>query len=176
MPPLPPYAGQHPAQQQPTASQNHDMKTDETYMREAIRQAQQGVEKGNRPYGSVLVNPVGEIVSRAHNTVLETNDPFAHGEINAMRSYCQKIGTIDLAGYTLYATSEPCPMCAAAVGWANISRLVFGSYREDFQKPGYKRQNVRVADYYREQSIDIETTEAVLRNEVIQLYEASSAG
>lgn len=152
------------------------MAPDEKFMKQAIRQAYLGVEKGNRPYGSVLVSPEGKIVSKAYNAVLETKDPFAHGEISAMRDYCQQLGTIYLDGYTLYATSEPCPMCAAAVGWANISRLVFGSYREDFLKPGYKRQNVRVVDYFKQQDIDIEVTEAILREEVILLYDTFIKG
>jgi tRNA(Arg) A34 adenosine deaminase TadA len=96
------------------------MESDETYMSEAIKESYQGMERGNRPYGSVLVNDLGEIVERACNTVLEEHDPLAHGETNVIRGYCKRTKTIDLAGYTLFATSEPCPMCAAAIGWANV--------------------------------------------------------
>jgi tRNA(Arg) A34 adenosine deaminase TadA len=147
------------------------MQPDETYMKEAIKESYLSMNKGNRPYGSILVNSQGDIVERAHNTVLEEHDPLAHGETNVIRRYCKRTKKIDLAGYTLYATSEPCPMCAAAIGWANVSRLVFGSPREDFKSPGYKRQNVRVADYYEQQGIDTKVTGSVLRDDVIQMYE-----
>jgi tRNA(Arg) A34 adenosine deaminase TadA len=147
------------------------MQTDETYMAEAINEAYRGMEKGNRPFASVLVDSQGEIVERAYNSVLEEHDPLAHGETNVIRAYCKRNSTIDLAGFTLFATSEPCPMCAPAIGWANISRLVFGSPREDFANPGYIRQNIRVADYYLEQGVDIEVAGPVLRQEVMGMYD-----
>lgn len=146
------------------------MQSDEFYMQQAIDEAYAGMPKGNRPYGSVLVAADGNIVAKAHNSVLEDNNPIAHGEANVISSYCKQIKTIDLTGYTLFATSEPCPMCAAAIGWANISRLVFGSPREDFTNPGYKRQNIKVADYYEGQGINIRVTGSVLRDEVIKMY------
>jgi tRNA(Arg) A34 adenosine deaminase TadA len=150
---------------------DNGVKSDAKYMREAIREACRGMDKGNRPYGSVLVNSKGEIVEKAYNSVLEEHDPLAHGETNVIHRFCTRTNTVDLGGFTLFATSEPCPMCAAAIGWANISRLVFGSPREDFKTPGYKRQNVKVADYYKTQGVNIEVAGPVLRDDVIKMYE-----
>lgn len=147
------------------------MESDECYMQLAIEESLKGIGEGNRPFASILIDRNGNVVAKAHNTVLKDNDPLAHGETNVIRTFCKKIGTIDLKGYTIFATSEPCPMCAAAIGWANISRLVFGGFREDFKSPGYKRQNTRVADYYKEQGVGIEVTGGVLRDKVIKMYE-----
>ncbi len=146
------------------------MQSDEYYMDLAIKESLKGMDGGNRPFASVLVAPDGTVVGKAHNTVLEEHNPLAHGETNVISTYCKSAGTIDLNGYTLYATSEPCPMCAAGIGWANLSRLVFGGFREDFKKPGYARQNTRVVDYYKEQGLKIEVTGSVLREKVIEMY------
>lgn len=146
------------------------MQSDEHYMKEAINEARKGIAKGNRPYGSILVDSNGRVVERAYNTVLEEHNPLAHGETNVIGNYCKRNNTIDLSGFTLFATSEPCPMCAAAIGWANIPRLVFDSPREDFKNPGYTRQNVRVEDYYKQQGINIRVTGSVLRDEVMKMY------
>jgi len=144
--------------------------TDDEYMQLAIDESYIGMKKGDRPFASILVNQNGNIVYKAHNTVLEECNPVAHGEINVISSYCRQSNMMDLEGYTLYATSEPCPMCAAAIGWANISRLVFGGYREDFDNPGYVRQNVNVSTYFKEQRMKIEVTDTVLRDKVIKMY------
>lgn len=146
------------------------MQTDEYYMKEAINEALMGISNGNRPYASILVDTNGDIVGRGHNTVLEEHNPLAHAETNVISNYCKSNKIVDLLGYSLYATGEPCPMCAAAIGWANISRLVYGSPREDFVNPGYKRQNIHVKEYYKEQGVDTEVIGSVLRDEVKKIY------
>lgn len=84
----------------------------------AIKSANDG---NGGPFGAMIFNSeTVEIVSVATNTVLSSKDPTAHGEINAIRLACQKLGKSDLRGYSLLTTSEPCPMCMAALKWAYI--------------------------------------------------------
>ena len=77
------------------------------------------------PFGCAIVKD-GEVIAVAHNTVIKTNDPTAHGEVNAIREACKKLNTFDLSGCELYTTSEPCPMCMSAIIWANISKVYYG--------------------------------------------------
>ncbi len=100
------------------------------YMRFAIEEAAKAKEAGGRPFGSVLVKD-GEVVARAYNRVLQDNDPTSHAELNLVRCYCSQTGIMDLQGYVLYTSCEPCAMCASAIAWANVSSMVFGADRTD---------------------------------------------
>jgi tRNA(Arg) A34 adenosine deaminase TadA len=103
---------------------------DERFMREAIRLADESVERGGGPFGAVIVKD-GAIVARGANSVTLDNDPTAHAEVNAIRTACRSLGTFDLSGCTVYTSCEPCPMCLAAIYWAGISRIYFGNTRKD---------------------------------------------
>ena len=103
---------------------------DEQFMREAIRLADESVERGGGPFGAVIVKD-GAIVARGANSVTLDNDPTAHAEVNAIRTACRSLGTFDLSGCTVYTSCEPCPMCLAAIYWAGISRIYFGNTRKD---------------------------------------------
>lgn len=90
------------------------------------------------PFGAVIVDSEGNIISRGHNTVLSSHDPTNHAEIVAIREACQKLGTHDLSGCTIYSSCEPCPMCLSAVIWANIKELYFGATRKDAARIGFR--------------------------------------
>ena len=124
------------------------MASDEEFLRIAIDQALEGIRSGHGgPFGCVIVKD-GEIIDKGHNRVLVDNDPTAHGEITAIRNACSTLGTIDLSGCTLYTSSEPCPMCKAAISWAKIGRVVFAASMHDAQEIlGFKDQ--RIADALR---------------------------
>ncbi|MEN9979735.1 MAG: nucleoside deaminase [candidate division WOR-3 bacterium] len=107
-----------------------------TAMNLAIEQALRAIENGQAPFGCVLVKD-GRVIARAHNTVWQDTDPTAHAEINALRTACQQLRTIDLSGAELYTTCEPCPMCYTAAHWARISRVIFGARIEDARNAGF---------------------------------------
>ncbi|HUK56666.1 MAG TPA: tRNA adenosine(34) deaminase TadA [Nitrospiria bacterium] len=92
----------------------------------ALEEARRAVEDGEIPIGAVVVYN-GEIISRAHNLREGLQDPAAHAEILAVREAARKLGRWRLTGTTLYATLEPCAMCAGALVLARIDRLVFGA-------------------------------------------------
>ena len=91
-----------------------------------MAQAMAAGARGEVPVGAVVVGPQG-IVSKAGNRTRELNDPTAHAEVLAIRAACASLGQDRLAGYALYVTLEPCPMCAAAISNARIGRLYYGA-------------------------------------------------
>ncbi|UFH60374.1 nucleoside deaminase [Sulfurovum mangrovi] len=88
------------------------------------------------PFGAVIVKD-GEILAKAHNRVLATNDPTAHAEVIAIKKASQLLGTHDLSGCTLYATTQPCPMCLGAIFWARIKTVYYGTTTLDAAKGGF---------------------------------------
>lgn len=108
------------------------------FMAEALREAYEGIEQGHGgPFGSVVVKD-GEIVGRGHNRVLYKQDATCHGEMEAIRDACRRLGTHNLSGCELYTTAEPCPMCLGAVLWANIQVVYFGCDRVDAADIGFR--------------------------------------
>ena len=103
---------------------------DKQYMREAIRLANESVERGGGPFGAVIVKD-GEVIAGSSNSMTIDNDPTAHAEVNTIRQACRKLGTFDLSGATIYTSCEPCPMCLGAIYWARISRIFYGNNRKD---------------------------------------------
>ncbi len=105
--------------------------TDEDYMRTALAEAEKAGERQEVPIGAVLVERAsGKIISRSGNRTIELKDPTAHAEILVLRQAAQLIGNERLLGYYLYATLEPCTMCAAAISFARIDRVIFGAFDE----------------------------------------------
>jgi tRNA(Arg) A34 adenosine deaminase TadA len=85
-----------------------------------------------RPFGASIVDSkTGEVLLRALNAVRQEFDPSAHAEVRAIRLAARRLQKISLAGYTLYSTCEPCPMCMSAALWAGLDRLVYGATIED---------------------------------------------
>ena len=93
--------------------------------------------KNGGPFGAAIIK-YGKIISSAHNTVMQTNDPTAHAEINAIRSACQKLKTNDLSNCVLYTSTEPCPMCLSAIIWSNIKEVYFANTRYDADDIGFR--------------------------------------
>ncbi len=98
----------------------------ERFVRLAIEEAVSAQEAGNPPFGAVLVAPDGTVMGRAGNTEAETGDCTEHAEANLVRGASQQYDDETLRRATLYASTEPCAMCAGAIFWARIGRVVFG--------------------------------------------------
>jgi cytidine deaminase len=97
------------------------------HMQTALAEAAAAAARGEVPVGAVLVAPDGRVAARAGNRGRELSDPTAHAEILALRQACAAAGSERLPGHVLYVTLEPCPMCAAAISFARIARLVYGA-------------------------------------------------
>lgn len=110
------------------------MNRDDTFfMQEAIKQAHLAFEKDEVPVGAIVVVN-NKIIARAHNLTEQLTDPTAHAEMQAITSATNYLGGKYLNDCTLYVTLEPCPMCAAAMYWAQLGKLVYGAADE---KRGY---------------------------------------
>jgi tRNA(adenine34) deaminase len=99
---------------------------DEYYMRLALREAERALEHDDVPIGAVIVHD-GEVLAAACNERELRNDPTAHAEVLVLREAGQKLGGWRLPGAVLYVTIEPCAMCAGAIGWARVPRVVYGA-------------------------------------------------
>lgn len=108
-------------------------KKDEFYMQRALDEARQAYREGEIPIGAVIVCK-DRILSRAHNLTETLCDVTAHAEMQAITAAANALGGKYLTDCTLYVTVEPCTMCAGAIGWAQIPRIVFGTADE---KRGY---------------------------------------
>ena len=102
------------------------MYSDEFFMREALRQATEAAQKDEVPVGAVVVCQ-NRIIARAHNLTETLQDPTAHAEMQAITAAAHALGGKYLTDCTLYVTLEPCPMCAAALRWAQLKTLVYGA-------------------------------------------------
>ena len=100
--------------------------TDERYMREALREARAAGAEDEVPIGAVVVCR-GRVIARGHNMTERLHDPTAHAEMIALTAATEALGGKYLDDCTLYVTVEPCPMCAAALCWAQLGRLVWGA-------------------------------------------------
>lgn len=109
--------------------------TDDYFMKRALAEAQQAFAEGEVPVGAVVVCQ-NKIIARAHNQTETLNDVTAHAEMVAITAATNLLGAKYLTGCTLYVTVEPCVMCAGALGWSQVERVVFGAYDT---KRGYQR-------------------------------------
>lgn len=113
------------------------MNSDDLFLTRAIELARIGSKAGEGgPFGAVLVRN-GQIIAEGWNRVVASQDPTAHAEIGAIRTACAQLGHFHLPGCTLYASSEPCPMCLSAAFWAHIERIVFANSRAEAAAIGF---------------------------------------
>ena len=110
---------------------------DEKHLAHAVALSREHMEGGRGgPFGAVIVRD-GRVLAEGWNEVTSTNDPTAHAEVVAIRRACREIGDFSLAGATLYASCEPCPMCLASAYWARISRIVYANTRHEAAAIGF---------------------------------------
>lgn len=109
--------------------------SDEYFMKEALKEAQKAYDADEVPIGAVIVHD-NKIIARAHNLTERLNDVTAHAEMQAITAAANHIGGKYLNECVLYVTIEPCPMCAGALGWSQISKVVWGANDE---KKGFSK-------------------------------------
>ena len=102
------------------------MELDEKYMREALAEAKAALSEEEIPIGAVVVCK-GRIIGKGHNMVERLHDATAHAEMIAITAATEALGGKYLQDCTLYVTVEPCPMCASALNWSQVSRIVYGA-------------------------------------------------
>lgn len=111
-----------------------ELNSDERYMRMALTEACEAYNKSEVPIGAVVVSPRGRILGRGHNLTEALSDVTAHAEMMAISAAAQALGGKYLSECSLYVTVEPCMMCAGAIAWSQVGRIVYGC---DDPKRGY---------------------------------------
>ncbi len=111
------------------------MADDQFYMKQALAEARRAADRGEVPVGAVVVCK-GNIIARAHNLTETLHDVTAHAEMQAITAAANSLGGKYLTDCTLYVTVEPCVMCAGAIGWAQLGRVVYGAADD---KRGFRR-------------------------------------
>ena len=144
------------------------------YMKLAISIAEKGIKKGQSPFGAVIVDKKsGEVISIAHNTVISSNDPTAHAEINAIRKAGKKLKSFkfDRLDIAIYSTCEPCPMCLSAIHWSGIKDVYFGANISDSKKLGFNEILISNSELKKlsHKSIHLKIHENILANDCIAM-------
>lgn len=119
---------------------------DEQFMRLAIQEAKNSQKVGGAPIGAILVKD-GEVVATGQRLVWPLKDPTAHAETQCLRNACKQLQTLDLSGCTLYSTLESCSMCIGCAGWCNLSRIVFGAFKEDIPPNPYELEDYHAIEH-----------------------------
>lgn len=144
-------------------------------MRRVIWLASENVLSGSGgPFAALIVKD-GVVIAEGVNTVFTTNDPTAHGEVNAIRKACAILGVFSLVGCEIYSSSEPCPMCLASIYWAHLDAIYFGNSCADAARAGFDD-----AVFYKQLSLPRDTriipSQQLLRDEAsesFRLWDAS---
>lgn len=142
-------------------------------MNKYIKLAKESAENGiinneGGPFGAVITDIEGNIISTGNNKVLKDNDPTAHAEIVAIRNACGKLKTYDLSNYILYTSCEPCPMCLSAIIWANIKKVYYACTKEDAASIGF-RDNI-IYKYLEGKNEKLINLQQIDREECIDLF------
>lgn len=144
---------------------------DRAFMRQCIALAQASVDKGNEPFGAVLVKD-GRVIMRAENTVHSNDNETHHAETNLIAAAYRKYGPSGARGATLYANCEPCPMCCGAIYIAEISRVVYGLSNGRLAKISGFKDAITAREFFALCDRKIQVTGPVLEDEAAKVIAA----
>lgn len=144
------------------------MTVDEKFMKAAIELSEAAVRNGNEPFGAVLVKN-GEAVFTNENQIYTAHDPTFHAEAGLIRRFCEETGITDLSEYTLYSSCEPCFMCAGALVWVKLGRLVYGASDIDLCAILDKEGSECCKIVFEKSKCNIRVTGGVLREESLEV-------
>lgn len=140
------------------------------YMEKARELGKIGMNKNEGgPFGAVIVDKYGNIISEGNNKVLSSKDPTAHAEIVAIREASQKLNTYDLSEYVLYTSCEPCPMCLSAIIWSNTKKVYYACNRKDAAEIGFRDD--MIYEYLKGKNKELIDLEEIDREKCIHIFE-----
>ena len=140
------------------------------FLKVAAIEAIHGSSKGDGgPFGAVIVDKSGNVISRGHNEVLTSHDPTNHAEVVAIRKACLKLKTHDLSDCIIYSSCEPCPMCLSAIIWSNIKEIYYACTKDDAAGIGFRDD--MIYEYLKGNNKDLINLKQIDRDECIELFE-----
>ena len=138
-------------------------------MQLAVEACQQGMSKGQSPFGCAIA--LGDrVIAQSHNSVVQTVDITAHAEINALREACQNVGNIFLSQAIVATTCEPCPMCMAALHWARVDTVYYGASIADAEQAGFNELHLSATELLRLGGSQVRLIGDTLADECRQLF------
>ncbi len=144
------------------------VKLNKNYMRLAIKEARKNLSQMHGgPFGACIVKG-NKVIAVARNTVLK-KDATCHAEVNAIRIASQKLKTYNLRGCVIYSTTEPCPMCFAAIHWARIDKIIYGTGINDVRDRGFNELNIAAAAMKKMGKAGVKVLSGFLRAECLGL-------
>ena len=138
-------------------------------MQHAIDIAQQGMSRGQSPFGCAIADSSGRLIV-AHNTVVLDTDITAHAEINALREACRVRGDIHLTGCVVASTCEPCPMCMSALHWARVDAVYYGASIADATAAGFNELSVPAEEIVRLGNSPVQLNRDIMAEECRRLF------
>jgi tRNA(Arg) A34 adenosine deaminase TadA len=150
--------------------------SDDLYLRAAIDLARRARDNGNHPFGALLVDADGNVVVECENTVVTGRDCTGHAETNVMRVASERFDPGFLQECTLYSSTEPCAMCAGAIYWGNVRRVVFALSEEDLRSvAGHNAENATLAipcrEIFARGDYEVEVDGPHLREQALAVHE-----
>lgn len=140
------------------------------YMEQAKIEAFRGYTRDEGgPFGAIIVNKEGKVISKGNNKVIKNNDPTAHAEIVAIREACKKLNTYNLSDYILYTSCQPCPMCLSAIIWSNIKEVYYACTKTDAASIGFRDD--AIYEYLKGKNKELISLKQLDREECIELFE-----
>ena len=146
-----------------------DTNDDRHYMSLAIEEALKGVREGQTPFGACIVRN-GRVIAADHNQVWQNTDITAHAEIVTLRNACRAENSIDLSNAVIYSTTEPCPMCFAAIHWARITRIVYGASIQDAADHGFHEIHLSNQQIKQIGNLQLDITPGVMRERCLGCF------
>jgi len=138
-------------------------------MQVAIERALAGIRAGQSPFGCAIAQG-GKVIAAEHNTVWATTDSTAHAEINAIRQACRQTANVHLQGTIVATTCEPCPMCMAALHWAQVRTVYYGATIADAGRAGFNELHLPAAEIVRLGGSNIQLIPGVLIDDCRELF------
>lgn len=145
--------------------------THEHFIRETYALARQAREAGNGAFGAILVDESGKVLITAGNTVKTDRDVTRHAELNLVSAACRKFGSASLSKTILYASTEPCAMCAGAICWAGIRQVVFGCSLEAFNRATGSSLGTPCREVFAKENLLVEAIGPILEEEGIRVHQ-----
>ena len=147
---------------------------DQEFMRRAIELSAETslIKKAGGVFGTVIVDKDGNILAEGANRVVAENDPTWHGEMEAIRKACKKVGSFKLKGCTLYSSAECCPMCAAAAYWAGIEKIFYAATVGDALEYGNFDDSMIYAELKKPTTQRSIPAEQILREEAVEVWKS----
>lgn len=148
---------------------HHQEQLDQVFIKQALNLAKKAAEKGNEPFGALLAKG-DRIVANGQNQIHSQSDPTYHAELGLVRTFCTTEKIVNLSEYTLYTSCEPCCMCAGALVWSKVGRVVYSLSHDELAEIAGFNIMIGSDEVFEKSPFQPLVTKGLLKAEAQQLY------